>query len=40
MTFLVGLPLELEMDKFQIFNDYEISSLHNVFTRVQRTKTL
>ena len=37
MSFLAGLPSELETAKSQILASLEISSLHDTFTRVLRT---
>ncbi|KAG8661786.1 hypothetical protein MANES_01G039012v8 [Manihot esculenta] len=39
MSFLAGLPPEFETAKSQILSDSEISSLHDVFTRVLRTES-
>ncbi|KAG8637829.1 hypothetical protein MANES_15G168650v8, partial [Manihot esculenta] len=39
LSFLAGLPPEFETAKSQILSDSEISSLHDVFTRVLRTES-
>ncbi|WRX19899.1 Reverse transcriptase [Theobroma cacao] len=39
MSFLAGLPPELETVKSQILSGFEISSLHDTFTRVLRTES-
>ncbi|EOX99943.1 Cysteine-rich RLK (RECEPTOR-like protein kinase) 8 [Theobroma cacao] len=39
MSFLAGLPPELETVKSQILSSSEISSLHDTFTRVLRTES-
>ncbi|KAG8633424.1 hypothetical protein MANES_18G104116v8 [Manihot esculenta] len=39
MSFLAGLPPEFETAKSQVLSDSEISSLHDVFTRILRTES-
>ncbi|KAG8640957.1 hypothetical protein MANES_13G089260v8 [Manihot esculenta] len=39
MSFLAGLSLEFDSAKSQIFSDFEISSLHDVFIRVLRIES-